>query len=77
MPERILIVDDDPLVCRFMQHVLEDSGYHVWTAHCGGDALDVLAKHGHELGLLVTDVVMPGMSWACSQKCARRALPYR
>jgi two-component system, cell cycle sensor histidine kinase and response regulator CckA len=67
----VLVVDDDPLVCTLMQRILEDGGYHVLTAHNGGDALDALLRHGHEIRLLVTDVLMPGMSGPTLAKAAQ------
>jgi two-component system, cell cycle sensor histidine kinase and response regulator CckA len=71
----ILVVDDDPLVCGIMQRILEAGGYHVLTAHSGGDALDVLVKRGHEFRLLVTDVLMPDMSGPTLAKAAGQLFP--
>jgi len=71
----VLVVDDDPLVCALMQRILEDGGYHVLTAHNGGDALDVLVKNVHQLHLLVTDVVMPDMSGRILAKAASQLFP--
>jgi CheY-like chemotaxis protein len=71
----ILVVDDNPSICTIMQCVLEASGYHVWTAHSGGEAMDVLVKHGHELHLLVTDVLMPDMSGTTLAKAAVQSFP--
>jgi len=74
-PSSILVVDDDAAVCAFMKCALEGHGFHVWTAHAGSDALNVLAKYGHEFGLLVTDVVMPGMSGPKLAKAVRQLFP--
>jgi two-component system cell cycle sensor histidine kinase/response regulator CckA len=74
-PPSILVVDDDAAVCTFMQCVLEGYGYRVWTAHTGSEALNVLAKSGQEFGLLVTDVVMPGMSGPKLAKAVRQLFP--
>jgi CheY-like chemotaxis protein len=71
----VLVVDDEPMVCTFMQHVLEGRGYHVWRAHGGGDALEILVKHGHELSLLVTDVLMPDISGLALARAARQSFP--
>ena len=60
--EGILVVDDDVALCNLMRMALEQSGYLVWTAHSGPEALAVFAKHGSDLRLLVTDVRMPEMS---------------
>src|SRR3954464_3699303 len=61
LPE-ILVVDDDPTVCKLMQRILENHGYYVSTAHCGTEALRILDKSGRDFRLLVTDVLMPDMS---------------
>src|SRR6516225_2451170 len=74
-PSSILVVDDDPGVCTFMQCVLEVNGYHVWTAHSGREALSVLLKHGRELRLLVTDVLMPDMSGPALVQAAGHSFP--
>ena len=74
-PPNILVVDDDPAVCTLMQRTLEHSGYRVWTAHSGSEALDVLVRHGREFQLLVTDVLMPGMSGPTLAKAVRQSFP--
>jgi len=74
-PSSILVVDDDSAVCTFMQRVLEGGGYHVWTAHSGGEAMNVLEDHGRELHLLVTDVVMPDMSGPILARAAAKWFP--
>ena len=60
--ERILLVEDDGAVRDFLRAVLEDHGYRVMEAINGPDALDIARKQPHEIHLLITDVVMPGMN---------------
>jgi signal transduction histidine kinase len=55
--ERILLVEDDPVVCDLTRRVLELQGYEVLVA---ADPLDALAC-AEEYDLLLTDVVMPRM----------------
>jgi CheY-like chemotaxis protein len=57
----ILVVDDNPHVCSFMARALRAGGYDVVEAHDGFEALRML-RTTPELQLLVTDVVMPGLS---------------
>ena len=60
--ETVLVVEDDPRVLRVTRRTLERAGYRVVVAKDGNEALAV-AKAG--LGapdLLVTDIVMPGLS---------------
>ncbi len=60
--ETILLVEDDPAVRRMAAEALLSTGYHVLTAPSGSDALRIAAKHEVRLDLLLTDVVMPGMT---------------
>jgi CheY-like chemotaxis protein len=41
--------------------MLEQHGYHVFTANQGREALTVFAKSDHAVDLVVTDIMMPGM----------------
>lgn len=58
---RVLLVEDDDAVRHLTRKLLEESGCEVHEARNGDEALD-LAVPGRNLDLLVTDVVMPGMS---------------
>jgi len=58
----ILIVEDDPGIRELASKVLSRSGYQVLTA-CGGDEARVICeRHGGAIDVLLSDVVMPGMS---------------
>ena len=58
----ILIVEDDPGIRELASKVLSRRGYQVLTA-CGGDeARDICERHGGVIDVLLSDVVMPGMS---------------
>ena len=58
---RILVVDDEEPVRKFVERVLRDAGYDTSTAGDGPEAIEVAAKMG-TLDVLVTDVMMPQMS---------------
>ena len=60
--ETILLVEDDPAVRRMASEVLLSTGYRVLAAPSGADALRIAAKHEGRLDLLLTDVVMSGMT---------------
>ena len=61
--ETILVVEDERPLRSLVTNVLVQSGYTVLEAPSGITALDVWARHRHEIHLLLTDVVMPdGMS---------------
>jgi uncharacterized protein (TIGR02266 family) len=61
-PRRALVVDDDELVCRMMADALRDRGFEVMTAGTAAEGLSILSEELLALDLLVTDVVMPGMT---------------
>jgi two-component system cell cycle sensor histidine kinase/response regulator CckA len=60
--ESILLVEDDEAVLSIGELILERSGYTVLTATNGDAALKLVNKVNHNVDLIVTDVVMPGMS---------------
>jgi PAS domain S-box-containing protein len=60
--ETILLVEDEPALRGMVRSVLESKGYKVLEARHGEDALIVSEQHRGAINLLLTDVVMPGMS---------------
>jgi len=60
--ETVLMVEDEEAVRRLIRKVLETRGYVVIAAEGGAEALRLANAHDGVIHLLVTDVVMPGMS---------------
>ncbi len=58
----ILVVEDDAAVRAFTTTVLRDAGHVLLEAADGDEALDVARRHHGPIHLLVTDMVMPGLS---------------
>jgi two-component system, cell cycle sensor histidine kinase and response regulator CckA len=58
----VLLVEDEDAVRRLASRVLMRSGYNVLTAASGEAAIEVAASYDGPIDLLMTDVVMPGMS---------------
>jgi CheY-like chemotaxis protein len=70
----ILLVEDDPVVRHVVRLLLQLEGDVVLEAKDGDEALAVLAAHAGALDLLLTDVMMPGLSGAevCDRVRANR-----
>lgn len=76
-PRNILLVDDDPDVCRITATVLHHAGYHVDTAGDGAVAWEALGTTRYDL--MITDNKMPhltGMELLKKLYASRMALPY-
>jgi two-component system cell cycle sensor histidine kinase/response regulator CckA len=58
----LLLVEDEESVRRLARRVLEGVGYRVLEAASGVEALRVIEGWDGPLDLVVTDVIMPGMS---------------
>jgi two-component system, cell cycle sensor histidine kinase and response regulator CckA len=59
--ERVLFVDDEPMIMKLGQRMLEKQGYIVQTRASGTDALECFRQDPHGFDLVVTDMTMPGM----------------
>ena len=57
---KVLVVDDDPVVCRSFDRVLSGKGYAVITASSGQEALNKLDAEDYDV--VYTDIKMPGMN---------------
>ena len=70
MPERgkargnvsVLVVDDEPTLRSVIRRSLLREGYEVLVAEDGQRALELARAHPRQLDLLITDVVMPGLT---------------
>ena len=60
--ETILLVEDEEPVRELLQEVLEDLGYTVLAAPDGRAAITVSEAHAGPIALVLTDIIMPGMS---------------
>ena len=58
--QKILVVDDDPVVGKSIDRVLSNKGYAVITAANGEEAMSKLANEHYDL--VFTDIKMPGIS---------------
>lgn len=60
--ETILLTEDNKIVRDLARAILEEKGYRVLSASCGKDALQIMQDLVEPPDLVITDVVMPGMS---------------
>jgi PAS domain S-box-containing protein len=60
--ETVLLVDDNQAVRDFATRVLRSGGYHVLTAASGKEAIELVGSDADHLDLVLSDLVMPGMS---------------
>lgn len=72
--QTILVVDDEELLLTLAETVLGSYGYRVLTAPGGQQALDILARE-RQVDLVITDLVMPGMSGREFIEALRRRWP--
>ena len=71
----ILLVEDEDAVRTFSARALGNKGYRVMEAPSGKAALELLEANKAELGLLITDVVMPEMDGPTLAKIVRQRMP--
>jgi len=60
--EKLLIVEDNKSVLDFTSNALTALGYEIFTADSGEAALEVSKEHNYDFALIISDVIMPGMS---------------
>jgi two-component system KDP operon response regulator KdpE len=60
MPDRILVIDDEPQITRVLRAALSAQGYDLRTANDPEEGLEVFREWSPDL--VVTDLMMPGMS---------------
>jgi PAS domain S-box-containing protein len=72
---QILFVEDEPMLRRLTRRVLVEAGFQVLEAANAAQALEFADRPEVDLDLLLTDVVMPGMSGVELADKLRRRLP--
>jgi CheY-like chemotaxis protein len=60
--ERILLVDDEVVIVRMVQKMLEKQGYHVTAITSSLDALDAFRANPSDFDLVISDRGMPNMT---------------
>jgi PAS domain S-box-containing protein len=60
--ETVLLVEDESSLRELLREVLETNGYMVLAARDGSEALRIAGEHVGLIEMMVTDVIMPGMT---------------
>jgi CheY-like chemotaxis protein len=58
MPKKILIVDDDPIIVKYLQAVFSDNGYATCNAASSMEGLELVRREMPDL--ITLDIQMPG-----------------
>ena len=58
----VIVVDDDEPVRDVVATMTRELGFVVFEASCGEEALQILNTAGVPIGVLITDIDMPGMN---------------
>ena len=73
--ERILLVEDEESVRAFSARALRTTGYKVYEAEGGDEAIEVLEEIDYKVDLVISDVVMPEMDGPTLLKHIREKMP--
>ncbi len=73
--ERILVVDDEPLLVRISSRLLEDYGYTVTGVTDSKEALEKVRAEPQQFDLIITDQTMPGLSGSELAKAVLQIAP--
>jgi len=64
--EWILLIDDEESIRRVTCQTLEAYGYQVVTAESGDEAISIYEKRKDQISVVITDMMMPGLSGAAT-----------
>jgi len=73
--ETVLLVEDEPRLRDLLARSLREAGYRVIAAGGGREALDLGPEAIEQSGILVTDLVMPGLDGRSTADALRRRHP--
>lgn len=61
MNDKVLIVDDDPAICKLLEKVMHSNDLDTDVADCGAAALSLLARNSSSYALVLLDVMLGDM----------------
>ena len=73
--KRVLLVDDEPAIREAVMYTLQDSGYQVFTAEDGTDALALYHQRRDEIDIVLTDISMGQMDGVTLTRALKKLNP--
>jgi DNA-binding NtrC family response regulator len=73
--QTILLVEDEEMLRALLCEALELEGYKVISCSHPKEGIEASQRHGGEIDLLLTDVVMPGMNGLAMAKMIKKIIP--
>lgn len=70
---RLMVIDDEPIVCRRLKQILEKSGYEVDAFSDGASAIRALEETPYDI--IVTDLKMEGMDGMSILESVKQSSP--
>lgn len=70
---RLMVIDDEPIVCRRLKQILEKSGYEVDAFSDGSNAIKALEERPYNI--IVTDLKMEGMDGMSILESVKQSSP--
>lgn len=62
VPKTVLVIDDDPLTLRMLEHFLKGKGFDAESADSGIKGLSQFRQHQDRIAAVICDVQMPDMT---------------
>jgi PAS domain S-box-containing protein len=75
-PETVLFVDDEDMIVEVGAEILKALGYRVLTAKGGREAVELYRVKSGEIGIVILDMIMPGMGGGETYDALRKINPH-
>lgn len=76
LASQVVVIEDDPVVRRFLRLCLYRAGLDVISFPTGDEAVEFLDGRHHSVGLIITDGIMPGMDGFAVARWCQEQLPH-
>jgi len=73
--ETVLVIDDETMIRDTVKSTIERYGYRVITAEDGAQAVALYSQHRNEIGVVLTDMMMPYMDGPATIRALQRLNP--